>query len=300
MGVQGMTAATSYTELIVGIQARLGELGIRYEDFDELAGFAPGLSGKVFGPAQVKRLGPEKLFDALRAASLKLKVEPDPEQLEKMRKQMAEKCQTRQANQARPQNQASPVSSALLSRCFKHLSRKGNQKRWKRVSKKDRSEHARMMGMASGKKRRKIAKRRARQRVAAHEEGGNMKREELIELIAREFCDRMWEVSCDGRRSRWITLQGWQKDRYREAASKVLETLSDLLVPVMPQGERDQRAVSFDEACRRLAVGPETLKRLAAERQVEFYFEGQCWRFSVDSLNAYVHRKLRRRDGSPA
>jgi hypothetical protein len=38
-----MTAeVTSYTELIGGIAARLGELGIRYEDFDDLAGFAPG------------------------------------------------------------------------------------------------------------------------------------------------------------------------------------------------------------------------------------------------------------------
>src|SRR6266704_6851888 len=132
-----MTAVTSYTELICGIQDRIGELGIRQLDFDKLAGFPEGLTGKAFGPSQVKRLGPEKLFDALRAAGLKWKLEPDPEQLEKMRKQIAKKCQTRQANQARPQNQASPVSSNLLSRCFKHLSRKGNQKRWQRVSRKD-------------------------------------------------------------------------------------------------------------------------------------------------------------------
>src|SRR5258708_4703527 len=111
-----MPEVTSYTELMAVIQARLGELSIRYEDFDALAGFASGLSGKVFGPAQVKRLGPEKLFDALVAASLKLRVEPDPAQLARMRSQMAEKCQTRQKNQARMNNSASRISTHLKAR----------------------------------------------------------------------------------------------------------------------------------------------------------------------------------------
>lgn len=159
---------TSYTELVAAIRTRIGELGIRYEDFDVLAGFPAGLSGKVFGPAQVKRLGPEKLFDAMRAASIKISAEPDLEQLERMRKQMGETCQIRQANQARPANSASPISAQLLSRCFKHLSRLGGQKRWGKSSKKERSEHMRMMAMAGVKKRRKAMKKRARQRAAAH------------------------------------------------------------------------------------------------------------------------------------
>lgn len=92
---------TSYTDLMNGIQARVCDLGIRQVDFDKLACWADGLSGKVFGPAQVKRLGIEKVFDALRAAALRLKLEPDPEQLERLRTQIAENCQPRQANQAR-------------------------------------------------------------------------------------------------------------------------------------------------------------------------------------------------------
>jgi hypothetical protein len=154
-----MTAeVTSYTELIGGIAARLGELGIRYEDFDDLAGFAPGLSGKVFGPAQVKRLGPEKLFDAIRAASLRLRVEADPEQLEKMRKQMAEKCQPRQANQARAGNHASPVGTALMSRVFKHMSRLGNEARSRKMTKVERKESARHAANARWSRHRKRAK----------------------------------------------------------------------------------------------------------------------------------------------
>jgi hypothetical protein len=123
-----MTTAevTSYTELIGAIRTQIGVMGVKYADFDALAWFAPGLSGKVFGPAQVKRLGPEKLFDALRASGLRLRVEVDPEQLAKMQavieKQLIE---PRQANQARPNNYASPVSSKLMGRVFKHFSRLG-------------------------------------------------------------------------------------------------------------------------------------------------------------------------------
>jgi hypothetical protein len=95
-----------YSELMDGIKARLAELGIRQADFDMLAGWAEGLAGKVFGPSQVRRLGPEKLFDAIRAAGLKLRLEADPEQLEKMQKQIAENCRPRQATQVRPHNQA--------------------------------------------------------------------------------------------------------------------------------------------------------------------------------------------------
>jgi hypothetical protein len=114
---------TSYTELIAGIQARLGELGIRQIDFDKLAGFPEGLTGKVFGAAQVKRLGIEKMFDAIRAAGLRLRLEPDPEQLERMRKQIAENCQPRQANQARPGNR-SHLSNALIDEVLGYLANK--------------------------------------------------------------------------------------------------------------------------------------------------------------------------------
>lgn len=159
---------TSYTELIEGLRTRVGELGVRYQDFDELAGFPAGLTGKVFGMLQVKRLGPEKMFDAIRAAGLRIRIEVDPEQLAKMQGRISENFNPRQANQARPGNSASPASSAILSRVFKPLARMGGKARWRKTSKKDQREHMRLMGIASGKKRRKLMKRRARQRAAAH------------------------------------------------------------------------------------------------------------------------------------
>lgn len=154
-----MTEVTSYTELIEAIKARVGELGIRYEDFDTLASFPDGLAGKAFGPAQVKRLGPEKIFDALRCAGLRLKVEIDPEQTAKMQVVLKAKLMhPRQANQARIGNNASPVGTALLSRCFKHLSRLGNEARTKKMSKAARSESARHAANARWRQKRKRAR----------------------------------------------------------------------------------------------------------------------------------------------
>jgi hypothetical protein len=113
---------TSYSELINAIRDRVGQLGIRYEDFDSLADFPDGMTGKALGPSQAKRLGPEKLFDALRAASLKIRVEPDEQQLAKMQKRMAENCQPRQANQARMSNRNHlRPSEQLIARVLTHL-----------------------------------------------------------------------------------------------------------------------------------------------------------------------------------
>lgn len=166
----GSTAVvTGYNEAIAAIPPRLGAvLKIRYEDFDDLCSFPAGLSGKCLGPSQVKRFGIEKFFDALRGAGLRIRLEEDPEQTARMLQRIKENYNPRQGNQARMGNSASPVSAALLSRCFKHLSRKGGKKRWGNSSKKERSDHMRMMAMAGVRKRRKEMKRRAKQRKAAH------------------------------------------------------------------------------------------------------------------------------------
>jgi hypothetical protein len=114
---------TSYTELIGVIRTRVGQLGVRYLDFDQLAGFAEGLSGKVFGAAQVKRLGIEKMFDALRAAGLRIRIEEDPEQTAKMRARIAANFEPRQTNQARQGNDSN-MSNEAISRVLGYLANK--------------------------------------------------------------------------------------------------------------------------------------------------------------------------------
>lgn len=149
------TEVTSYTELMAGIQAQVGLLGLKLTDFDDLAGFPAGLSGKVFGMLQVKRLGPEKMFDALRAAGLRLRIEVDPEQQAKMQQRISENYNPRQANQARPKHAASLPSTAVLSRVLKPLGKLGGKARMAKLTPKQRSEHARLMANKRWKEYRK-------------------------------------------------------------------------------------------------------------------------------------------------
>jgi hypothetical protein len=145
---------TSYSELIGVIRTRVGQLGVRYLDFDQLACFAEGLSGKIFGPAQIKRLGIEKMFDALRAAGLRLRIEEDPEQTAKMRARIAENYSPRQAQQARPNNDSN-MSNATIDKVLSNLAnRKGGLTRLRAAVKEARSNMARHGACALWEKRR--------------------------------------------------------------------------------------------------------------------------------------------------
>lgn len=165
---------TSYSELIAGIEAKRQVLGVKQTDFDELAGFADGLWGKVSGLLQVKQVRVEKLFDALRAAGLRLRLENDPDQDAKMRDRIASKYNPRQANQARNGNHASTISTQVLSRAFGHVLREARKKRWAGKSPEERSEHARNIANARWKqvrkKRKALQRRRVRDRQRAKAE----------------------------------------------------------------------------------------------------------------------------------
>jgi hypothetical protein len=83
------------------------------------------------------------MFDAIRAAGLMLRLEPDPEQLEKMQKQIAENCRPRQAHQARPNNQAN-IDQRTVDRVLIYLTtKKGGLARLRAAVKEARSNWAR-------------------------------------------------------------------------------------------------------------------------------------------------------------
>lgn len=149
---------TSYTELIKGIDAERVALGIRHLDFEVLIGVAQGHWGKAAGMLQVKKLGIEKIFDALRGAGLRIRLEIDPEQRAKMQARIEENFNPMQMNQARPRHASTPASSQVLSRVFKPLARMGGKARWHKKTKAERSEHMRMMVMERERKRRKARK----------------------------------------------------------------------------------------------------------------------------------------------
>jgi hypothetical protein len=135
---------TSYNEALPHIRDRVGAvLKIRYEDFDSLCDFPAGLSGKVFGPAKIKRLGIEKFFDAIRGAGLRIRLEEDPEQTAKMLARIAENYNPRQANQARPGNSAN-LSNKFIDSVLDYLTnKKGGLARLNKAVKQARSNHAR-------------------------------------------------------------------------------------------------------------------------------------------------------------
>lgn len=164
--IRDMAEVTSYTELIKAIDAERVAIGIRHLDFEVLTGMTQGHWGKAAGMLQVKKLGIEKIFDALRAAGLRLRLEIDPEQRAKMLTRIEQNFNPMQSNQARPRHASTPASSHVLSRVFKPLARMGGKQRWAGKSKKQRSEHMRMMVMERERKRRKARKvaQRRRQR----------------------------------------------------------------------------------------------------------------------------------------
>lgn len=163
-----MTEVTSYTELIAGIRTQVEAMGVRQLDFDNLAGFTPGLSGKVFGLLQVRQLRLEYMFAALRAAGLRMRLEVDPEQQAKMIQRIATNYNPKQANQARNGHSASPAGPAVMSRIFKPLAKMGGKARMAKMTKEELTQHQRMAAMAGVRKRRKETQRRARQRKRAH------------------------------------------------------------------------------------------------------------------------------------
>jgi hypothetical protein len=115
---------TTYTEALAVIRARLGDrLNISYENFDTLCTFAPGLSGKIFGPSQVKRFGLEKFFDAIRGAGLRIRFEEDPEQTAMILDRIKNNFLPRQAQQARPCNTSHP-SAKMIDGVLSYLTRK--------------------------------------------------------------------------------------------------------------------------------------------------------------------------------
>jgi hypothetical protein len=145
---------TCYTELIQRLRDRVGQLGVRYLDFDKLACFPDGLTGKAFGGSQVKRLGIEKLFDALCAAGLRLRIEEDPEQTAKMQARIAANFEPRQANQARPNNRSN-LSNAAIDEVLNYLaSKRGGMARLRGAVKQARSNSARKAANTLWEKRR--------------------------------------------------------------------------------------------------------------------------------------------------
>jgi hypothetical protein len=148
---------TCYAEALGPIRERIGSvLKITYANFDKLACFPEGLTGKVMGRSQVRRLGIEKFFDALRGAGLRIRLEEDPEQTEKMLNRIAQNYPPRQANQARLGNSAN-LSNKFIDSVLDYLTnKKGGLARLNKAVKEARANVARRASIAGWARKREL------------------------------------------------------------------------------------------------------------------------------------------------
>lgn len=152
--------ATTYNELIWVLNARREHVGISLKELNEIADLTGGHAEKIFGAAQVKKLGPFSMWVILAALGLKIVVQEDPKQAAKMQT----KYVPSEKNQARPGNLASPAGRVMLSRVFGQFSRSGGKARMAKMSKTELRDHQRRAAMAGVRKRRKLAKQAERRR----------------------------------------------------------------------------------------------------------------------------------------
>jgi hypothetical protein len=74
-----MTAIPHYNALLRFVRARLAILNMTYETLDAIAGWSPGLTGKVLAVPSIKRLGPEPIFLMMNALGCELTASENPE-----------------------------------------------------------------------------------------------------------------------------------------------------------------------------------------------------------------------------
>jgi hypothetical protein len=80
-----IAAATTYSEFVDAVRARVTELGIGYERIDDLAGFQAGYTAKLLGPARVKHFGEWSFTTMLNTLGLAIIIVEDKPLTELMR-----------------------------------------------------------------------------------------------------------------------------------------------------------------------------------------------------------------------
>ena len=128
---------SDYPGLLAALRARVNELGINGQRFDAFAGLPDGYLSKLIGPNPVRRIGMVSmgpLFDALGISALLIE---NGEHTARLRKRL------------KPNNQsfrrATYTSLVITDRKWREIQKIGRQARWKRLSKRQRSEIMRMV-----------------------------------------------------------------------------------------------------------------------------------------------------------
>jgi hypothetical protein len=108
-----LTAAiTSYDEMIDALRARKAELGLSDAVVDDLTGLPTGYTGKVLGPARVKKMGALSLWLMLEVLAFDMRLDSSVEKAARMQ----ERWEKRSEGQANMNNKAKPLSLRNLAK----------------------------------------------------------------------------------------------------------------------------------------------------------------------------------------
>jgi len=135
---------TSYDEMLAALRARVTELQVNGQRFDEFAGLPTGYLSKLIGPNPIRRLGLQSFQPVLAGLGLRLLVIEDPEATQRLK----DRVRPRDGSYVR----GGVTHLALTTRFMQKIGRKGAQARVDNSTKRQRQEWARRAAIARWKK----------------------------------------------------------------------------------------------------------------------------------------------------
>jgi len=135
--------ASDYNQLIAIYRARMAQLGLTFEQIDELSGLHYGYSNKILGPRQAKTLGQISMPLLNKTLAVKLVVIEDLDALI----EMAPRWTARKTPMLAPASMRRQILTI-----GPRQGRKMAQDRWAKVAPADRKKHARKMARARWKR----------------------------------------------------------------------------------------------------------------------------------------------------
>jgi hypothetical protein len=128
---------SDYDELINGLRLRAAELNLSGADADRLSGLPERYAQKLLGPNQIRRLGAISLGPFLGALGVRGQLVEDKTAVERLKTRITPK----RSSYVRP----SHTYVIVTNRKWAQIQKLGRQARWRRLSKKQRSEFMRAL-----------------------------------------------------------------------------------------------------------------------------------------------------------
>ena len=131
-GLRVIAEFVDYPGMLAALRARVSELQISGERFDEFAGLPRGYLSKLVGARPVRRVGMTSFSPLMNALGLRCLFVEDPEGTERLK------------SRVKPRNNSYPRTvytlHTLTDRKWSRIQKLGRKARWKKLSKKQRSE----------------------------------------------------------------------------------------------------------------------------------------------------------------